>query len=356
MRITRTPGSGPLGLERLRARLAPIVALALTLAVSSSAAATPAVSTSGATNLRAQADKVTVQLNWIKNIQFAGLFMAEEKGYYAEESLEVELIPGGGPISTPQVVLGGGAMIGVGGPEPIMTARARAGDLRVFAVTNQKGPSALTCMPDANVKTAQDLIGKKLGASAPQRPGLETILRLQGISTDQVEITTSGVELAALIAGQIDCRVTFATDEPITLRLRGIEPTVLLYYDLGQPQQGNPYFATGDTVATNPDLLARWTRATQKGWAYAIEHQEETVDTVTTKYGEGLDKLQQTGALKAFAELMVDDYSRTNGLMAINRSTWEQTMKSMVEQGRLDAPLDLDTLLEPSIFTRATMR
>jgi ABC-type nitrate/sulfonate/bicarbonate transport system substrate-binding protein len=297
-----------------------------------------------------------VQLNWIRNIQFAGLFMAQEKGFYKEENLDVETIPGGGQISTPQVVLAGGAMIGVGGPEPLITARVRAGDLRVFAVTNQKGPSALTCMPNANVKTAKDLVGKKLGASAPQRPGLETILTIQGIPLDQVEIITTGVDLAAMLAGRVDCRVTFATDEPITLRLQGIEPAVLLYYDLGQPQQGNPYFATGETVARSPDVLVRWTRATQKGWAYVIANQAETVETVATKYGEDLDKAQQTGALKAFTDLMVDDFSKSNGLMAINRATWESTAKTMLDQGRLDAPLDMSTLLAIDIFEKANKR
>jgi NitT/TauT family transport system substrate-binding protein len=292
-------------------------------------------------------------LNWIKNIQFAGLFMAQEKGYYKDENLDVEMIPGGGQISTPQVVLAGGAMIGVGGPEPLITARARAGDLRVFAVTNQKGPSALTCMPNANVKTPKDLIGKKIGASAPQRPGLETILTIQGIPLDQVEIVTTGVDLAGMLAGRVDCRVTFATDEPITLRLQGVEPSVLLYYDLGQPQQGNPYFATGETISKSPDLLVRWTRATQKGWAYAIEHQDETVETVVSKYGEDLDKAQQAAALKAFADLMVDDYSKANGLLAINRATWDATAKAMLDQGRLDTPIDMGTLLAPDIFAKA---
>jgi NitT/TauT family transport system substrate-binding protein len=279
--------------------------------------------------------------------------MAQEKGFYQDENLDVETIVGGGQISTPQVVLGGAAMIGVGGPEPLITARVRAGDVRVIAATNQKGPSALTCMPGANVKTAQDLKGKKLGASAPQRPGLETILKIQGISLDDVEIVTSGVDLAGMLAGRLDCRVTFATDEPITMRLQGIDPSVLLYYDMGQPQQGNPYFVTGETLAQNPDLLVRWTRATQKGWAYAIVNQPETVDLVATKYGENLDKTQQTGALKAFAELMVDDYSKANGLLAVNPKTWESTAKSMLDQGRLDAPIDLSTLLAPQILERA---
>ena len=137
------------------------------------------------------------------------------------------------------------------------------------------------------------------------------------------------------------------------MRLQGIDPSVLLYYDMGQPQQGNPYFVTGETLAKNPELLVRWTRATQKGWAYAIANQPETVDLVATKYGENLDRTQQTGALKAFAELMVDDYSKANGLLVVNPKTWESTAKSMLDQGRLDAPIDLSTLLAPEIIERA---
>ena len=146
------------------------------------------------------------------------------------------------------------------------------------------------------------------------------------------------------------------TDERITLRLQGIEPSVLLYYDLGQPQQGNPYFATGETVAKSPDVLVRWTRATQKGWAYVIANQAETVETVAAKYGEDLDKTQQTAALKAFTDLMVDDFSKANGLLAVNRATWESTAKAMLDQGRLDAPFDMSTLLATTIFEQANKR
>jgi NitT/TauT family transport system substrate-binding protein len=279
--------------------------------------------------------------------------MAIEKGYYADENLDIETIIGGGQINTVQVVLAGGADVGIGGVEPLISGRARAGDLKVIGAMEQKSAGALTCMPKANIKTVQDLMGKKLGASAPQRPGLETLLKVNNITPEQVEIVTTGTDLAPLLAGQVDCRVTYATNEPITMRLQGIDPTVLLNYDLGLPQQGDPIFVTGATYTAKQEALVRFVRATMRGWAYAIANPDETVDTIIGKFGENLDRPQQVEALKAFAVLVDTDFSKQNGLLALNRPTWESSAQVMLDQGKLDAAFDVDSLLAPTIQEQA---
>lgn len=275
--------------------------------------------------------------------------MAIDKGYYAEEAIELETIIGGGQINTVQVVLGGGADIGIGGAETLISGKVRAGDVQVIGAMEQKAASALTCMPNSNIKTIKDVVGKKLGASAPQRPGLETLLKVNGISPDDVTVVTTGSDLAPLLSGQVDCRVTFATNEPITMRLQGIEPTVLLAFDYGVQQQGDPIFVTGETLAKKEAALVRFMRATMRGWTYALANPEETVDTIIAKFGENLNRQQQVEALKAFGTLIVTEHSTQYGLLAINRSSWEQVAKIMLDQQKLDAPFDVGTILSPRV-------
>lgn len=353
------PTEAPVKPSEAAPKPAPPSGAATTPAASSGQAAPAAKPTEPSAKPAAKAgprDKLVVQLNWIRNSQFAGLFVAQEKGYYADENLEVEMPVGGPQINNVQVVIAGTAAVGITNPETIINARAQGADIRVLAATNQKNPSALACMPNANVKTPADLVGKKLGAAPGQRPTLETFLKTNNISPDQVEIVTTGVEVSQLIAGRIDCRVTFASDEPIALRQQGINPTVLLYADNGLPQQGNAYFVTGETLSGKSDLLVRWLRATQKGWAYAIANQAEATDIVVSKYGENLDRTQQAESFKVLAGLMEDDHSRQRGLLALNRATWEVTARVMLEQGKLTAPFDLTTLLAPAIFEQATAK
>jgi NitT/TauT family transport system substrate-binding protein len=137
------------------------------------------------------------------------------------------------------------------------------------------------------------------------------------------------------------------------LRLQGIDPTVLLNYDLGLPQQGDPIFVTGETLSAKQDALVRFMRATMRGWAYATANPDDTVDTIISKFGEDLDRPQQIEALKAFAVLVNTDYSQQHGLLAINPPTWTSSAQVMLDQGKLDAPFDVESLLAPSVQEQA---
>src|SRR5262249_40093757 len=152
----------------------------------------------------------------------------------------------------------GTADVGITGIAPLLTARSQSIPLKAIGATEDKSPSALTCRPQANVKTVADLKGKTVGAAAPQRINLEAMLRINTIDPSQVNVVPGGADLTSQVAGRVDCRVSYINDESISLQEQGMDPVILLYYDAGLKQQGDVLFVSEDTDRTQGAVLTRF--------------------------------------------------------------------------------------------------
>src|SRR5258708_5709859 len=152
-----------------------VLGLLLAACVSCTSASPPALTQPPAAAQPPRA-ALKVQLSWLKDAQSAGEFEALSKSYYAAENLDVELLAGGPSINNIQTVAGGQAQVGiVGGPSGLLLARNQNIPVRVFAATDDKSASALTCRPEANVRKFADLKGKTIGATATQRVNVEAL-------------------------------------------------------------------------------------------------------------------------------------------------------------------------------------
>ncbi len=298
-------------------------------------------------------EAVKLQLGWLKTGQQAGEFVAAEKGFYTAEAIDIEFITGGPTVSVIPVVVSGTASVGINGSSaPLLTARKEGLPVRVIGATHDKAAQALTCRPDANIKSLTDLKGKKVGASQPQRVNLEALFRLNNLAPEDVEIVTTGADMASLLAGRIDCRTTNVHVEPVSLRLQGIEPDVLLNYDYGLRQQGDMFFVTDETAKNKPDLLARFLRATAKGWEYALDNPDEAAKITVEKYAPDLDLAETVATIKATKPLMVTDRTARSGLLSLEEEAWKQTIGELVRVGILPAGFSTADILDLSIYKK----
>jgi len=297
-------------------------------------------------------DHIKLQLGWLKTGQQAGEFVSAEKGYYAAEGLDVEFLDGGPSVGVIPVVVSGQVTVGINGSAtPVLTARNQGLPIRVIGATHDKAAQALTCRPEAGVKTIADPKGKKVGATQTQRANLEALLRINNLK-DSVEIVTSGADLAPLVAGQFDCRVTQAHVEPIALRSQGIDPTVLLNYDYGQRQQSDVFIATDDTIKSHSGLLRRFLRATEKGWSYTLQNPEEAARITLSKYATDADLNQTVATIQALQMLMDTDRTRSEGLLSINDQAWNDTIDQLVSVGILPSSFTAADILDQSVYEK----
>lgn len=221
---------------------------------------------------------VSVALDWMLNTNHIGLVIARDRGLYAAEGLEVELLPYSDTNSA--ALLAGGAadfayMTSLG----FMAARAGGADLVALWATMQHDPGRLVYNSDnADITRPADLSGKTYAGfgSAWEEALIGTMIRNDGGEPvwDTVTLGTGAYE--ALASGAVDFTLEVSTWEGVNSTLLGREQSSFTYVDYGIPDQQTGYIGTrAEIVAQDPDLVGRFMRATLAGYEWAADHPDE---------------------------------------------------------------------------------
>jgi NitT/TauT family transport system substrate-binding protein len=301
-------------------------------------------------------EKLKLQLNFIRNVEHAGILFAEQKGFFSSENLSVEVIPGGSGIDPIQVVAGGSTDIGISAASSLINARSQNIPVKAFASQFQKSPIALTCRTDSGIKTVAQVRGKKVGVKPTARPMFEMLLKQAGLSTDDVQIMpNSQTDVVPIATGRIDCLfTTFAVNEPVSIKQQGVDVVVMLIHDNGLPEQSNVYFTSDKILAEKPDVLARWLRAVRKGWQEALNDPAVTAKSaIDSGLVEGLDITQQTEQARLQGPLMTSGLAADKGLLWLDADAWAITAKNTFEQGAAAKVVDFGDVASADILTRA---
>jgi NitT/TauT family transport system substrate-binding protein len=266
------------------APLAPLAALAL------------AVASFGA---QAQ-DKLTLQLKWVAQAQFAGYYVAKEKGFYKDVGLDVTIKAGGPDINPSQVIAGGGADVIVDWMPSALATREKGVPIVNIAQFFQRSGMMLTCRNDSGVKTPADFKGKTLGVwffgneypflSWMDKLGLKTTGSAEG-----VKVLKQGFNVDPLLQKQAACISTMTYNEYWQVIDAGMKPeqlTVFKYEDQGVATLEDGLYATEKSIA-DPAMaakLAKFVKASIKGWDYAVANQAEAVKIVLKNDTSGAQK------------------------------------------------------------------
>jgi NitT/TauT family transport system substrate-binding protein len=206
--------------------------------------------------------KVTLQTDWYPQPEHGGFFTALEKGFYKDEGLDVHIQAGGPYLSPYQQVAVGGAQFGMGSSDRILASVADGQPLIAVAATMQHDPQAIMVRKDSPVRSFADLNGHTVAVQAGSTwfRYLAKCYRLNDVH--EIPATMS---VANFIADRNYIQQAFATSEPFFARQAGIETRVLLVSESGFA----PYrvtFTTQDFLRQHPDTVARFVRASLRGW------------------------------------------------------------------------------------------
>lgn len=236
------------------------------------------------------ADSVVLQLKWVTQGQFAGYYVAQDKGYYEEAGLDVTINPGGPDISPPQVIAGGGADVIIDWLPSALASREKGVALVNIAQPFTSSGMELTCRADTGITKPEDFRGKTLGVwfFGNEYPFLSWMSQL-GIPTeggaDGVTVLKQGFNVDPLIQKQADCISTMTYNEywqVIDAGLPADQLVVFKYEDQGVATLEDGLFALEDNLkdAAFVDKMARFVKASMRGWDYAREHPEEAAQIV----------------------------------------------------------------------------
>ncbi|WP_109464736.1 ABC transporter substrate-binding protein [Albibacillus kandeliae] len=236
------------------------------------------------------ADEVTLQLKWVTQAQFAGYYVALEKGFYTEEDLDVTIKPGGPDIAPTQVIAGGGADVVIDWMPSALAAREKGLPLVNIAQPFKSSGMMLTCLKESGVATPEDFPGHTLGVwfYGNEYPFLSWMAHL-GIptegGTDGVEVLKQGFNVDPLLQKQAACISTMTYNEYWQVIDAGISPDDLItfkYEDQGVATLEDGLYVMEANLADEAfkDKMVRFVKASMKGWKYAEENPDEAAEIV----------------------------------------------------------------------------
>lgn len=245
----------------------------------------------------AAADKVTLQLKWVTQAQFAGYYVAKDKGFYEEEGLDVEIKPGGPDIAPPQVLVGGGADVIVDWMPSALATREKGVPLVNIAQPFKSSGMMLTCLKETGITKPEDFKGKTLGVwfFGNEYPFLSWMAHL-GIKTDGspdgVTVLKQGFNVDPLLQKQAACISTMTYNEYWQVIDAGIKAEDLVtfkYEDEGVATLEDGLYVLEDKLKDPAfkDRMVKFVRASMKGWKWAEENPDDAAGIVLDNDASG---------------------------------------------------------------------
>jgi NitT/TauT family transport system substrate-binding protein len=236
------------------------------------------------------ADSVTLQLKWVTQAQFAGYYVAKEKGFYEKAGLDVTIKPGGPDIAPPQVIAGGGADVIIDWMPSALASREKGVPLVNIAQPFKRSGMMLTCRADTGITTPTDFKGKILGVwfFGNEYPFLSWMSQL-GIPTtggsDGVTVLKQGFNVDPLLQKQADCISTMTYNEYWQVIDAGMKPenlVVFKYEDQGVATLEDGLYVLEERLSDPKfvEVMARFVKASMEGWAWARQNPEEAAKIV----------------------------------------------------------------------------
>ena len=282
-------------------------------------------------------EDLTLQLKWVTQAQFAGYYVAKDKGFYEEEGLNVTIKPGGPDIAPTQVIAGGGADVTVEWMPAALAAREKGLALVNIAQPFKSSGMMLTCRKDTGIASPADFPGKTLGVwfFGNEYPFLSWMSQL-GIGTeggDGVTVLKQGFNVDPILNNQADCVSTMTYNEYWQIIDAGLSPDELVvfkYENQGVATLEDGLYVLEDKLSDPAEVekLVKFVRASMKGWKYAEANPDEAAEIVLENDETGAQTEEhQKRMMGEIAKLTAG----SNG--ALDVADYERTVASLLSGG-----------------------
>jgi len=228
-------------------------------------------------------EKISLQLKWLNSFQFAGYYAAKEKGFYAEENLDVairERIP---KISNIEQVLNDESQYGVA-DTGLLEQRLGGKPVVVLASIFQHNPLVYLTLKDSGIVSPYELKGKRVMEDFYDNAPLLAMLYEAGIFANDFTRLDNTFNPDDLINGKTDAMVSYLTDQIDYFKKRGIDINIINPRNYGVDFLSDNLFTTEQEIKQHPERVERFLRASLKGWDYALKHQDELIQIILNKY------------------------------------------------------------------------
>lgn len=282
---------------------------------------------------------VKIRLPWLHQSQYAGVYVAQEKGFFAERGLKhVEILQGGPNIRPVDLVSSGSEQFSITGSSPFLRAYRERRPLKIVATFDQTHAFCYFARQDANVASPADFKGKRVGHKIMHEHNLFALLASAGLTKDDIELVPAPPGMSLFFLDDPKNAVPIwpghAADEPLIAEERGMPVTYFFPEDYDHiPRIGNLLFTSSAFEQAHPDIVAQVVGAILDGWNYAFAHEDEAV-AITLKYMRSANsedaRHQKNMLLKMKTFMLVEKYGNKIGWS--DRQRWQEALDRFLQE------------------------
>lgn len=230
-------------------------------------------------------EKVSLQLKWFHQFQFAGYYAAKEQGYYAQEGLDVEIRERSGDKDAVKQVVSGEVDFAVG-DSGILTYYAKGEPIIALAAIFQHNPLVFIAKQSSGILSPYEMRGKKimLDTVGAGSASLRAILAEANLDEKSYTTVKQSFRNDDLIENKFDVMLAYLSDQPFYFQKKKIRVNIINPQSFGIDFYGDILFTSQEELAKHPGRAEKFRRATLKGWQYALDHPEELTQLIHGKY------------------------------------------------------------------------
>ena len=276
------------------------------------------------------------------NLPFVAAYVAQERGYFSEQGLAVDIKHAGSGEHL-KLLMSGDVDFTTAAAQSVLKRRSDPElPIVAFALFGQRGQQAYIALGDSGMSTPKDWETKTFGYKISVPPDYLAMLKASGVDRSTITEVNAGFDPRVLTEGRVDILAVFKSNEPDTLRRMGFEVTSWEPESYGVPNMGLTYITRQDMVNDKPDLIGRFLKATLKGVEYAFDNTEETLDIIL-KYAPNEDREHQRFMLETELADAVSSLTQENGLGWMTDAQWKDLYDMLLEFEALPNPFDYRT-------------
>ncbi len=295
-------------------------------------------------------EHIACHLDWFPGAQFAGLYVAEAKGFYRAANLDATLV---------RFAFGARSAEAIGASQPaalgciegyiFLQKRAKGADLRALAATLRESPAGYLSLAQHPVRSAHDFSGQRIGVHRYGDPLYHWFLRRAGMPETAATMVFVGDDLGPLLRGELVAMQGYATEELVRLRAQvGAQARFVSFRELGFDSYSEIMYTTPGQLASHGPAIQAFLQATRRGWREAFAHPEDTLAVLHARMGDKFDAARVRAALAALEPLVLDETGEA--LAPMSAAKWRAMEAACVEMGFTRAVEPPEKFLVPDLM------
>jgi NitT/TauT family transport system substrate-binding protein len=274
--------------------------------------------------------KLKIRLDWKPGAQHAVFYLGREKGLYAQEGIDLEIIPGSGSADAVKTLGTRAVDFALVDAMVLVQAREQQVPVQAVAAYYQRTPISIISPKAKPIRTAQEMLGKKIGSKkgSATSQGLTVFLEANNIKPEQLQMVDIGFGVQPLLVGQVDALMGFTMNEPIEAETAGMPVHEIMIADAGVRAYGLTLASNEKFIAEKGDLVRRFLRATRLAMQEAAKDGKAAVDAVAKAVPE-TNVPRELQVMAKTVPVWASEDTRTNGYGWQTEAGWQQTVDTV---------------------------